>query len=180
MTPEKLGPYCFALTNEEREIHRKRALQRWRSSGLATLGWWPMVIALALILAFWLFLAIGGFINPATSQLALMFGVASFFVGKWLHQWEIERAYARVDAELRALDAASHAEMSIAVGETQVAVEGRYDWSQFVDCEDHADLVWLWMSRNQAAIIPARAFPDPEQRAALQAFLRARINPRKL
>lgn len=180
MAPEKLGPYSFALTNEEREIHRKRALQRWRSSGLATLGWWPMVIALALILAFWLFLAIGGFINPATSQLALMFGVASFFVGKWLHQWEIERAYARMNAEWRALDAASHVEVSIAVEDIQVALEGRYDWSQFIDCEDYADLIWLWMSRNQAAIVPARAFPDPEQRAALLAFLRARIKSPKL
>jgi hypothetical protein len=180
MDPEKLGPYSFALTNEEREIHRKRAAQRWRASGATTLGWWPMVIALALILAVWLLLAIGGLINPASSQFALMFGVAAFFVGKWLHQWEVERAYARMDAQWRKADAASHIEMSVAVDETQVAIEGRYDWSQFVDCEDDSDLIWLWMSRNQAAIIPARALPDPEQRAALLAFLRARINPKKL
>jgi hypothetical protein len=174
MDSQKLGPYSFALTDEERESHRKRAAQRWRASG-AALGWQPMVIALALILAFWLVLAIGGLINPAASQFALMFGVASFFVGKWLHQWEIEGAYARMEARWRAQETASHARMSVTVDETLVAIEGRYDWSQFVDFEEDAGLIWLWMSRNQAAVIPARAFPSAEQRAALLTLLRARI-----
>jgi hypothetical protein len=180
MDSQKFGPYSFALTNEEREIHRKRATRRWRSNGAARLGWWPMAVALALIMAFWLLLAIGGFINPASSQFALMFGVASFFVGKWLHQWEIERAYARMEALWREQEAANHAEMTVAVEETRVAIEGRYGWPQFVAVEDDSNLIWLWMSRNQAAIIPARALPDAEHRAALLAFLRARIKPQKL
>jgi hypothetical protein len=161
----------FVLTEEEHAIYQKRARQRWRS--VATLSWLPTIIALLAILSISLFLTIAGVVDPSASQLALMFGVASYFLGKWLHHWENERAYAR--EVKRHLSSAESPRVSIAFEDALVRTEGQYDWRRFVEFEDRAGLIWLWLSVNQAAIIPARVFADSEQRAALLGLLNEKI-----
>jgi len=94
-----------------------------------------------------------------------MFGVASFFTGKWLHQWEIERAYDRAEAKWRG-ETSRDGQFSIAMDDTIVTVEARafkaqYRWENFTKVEEMAGLVWLWMPRLRALVVSQRAFPDP-------------------
>jgi hypothetical protein len=172
------GPYSFLLTKQEGETRSRRGKQRWRSFA-TRLSWAPTLLALTAIPMVSLLLAILGAISPSGSQVALMFGVASFFLGKWLHQWESERAHAKTEAKWREAGADRLAPTTIAVSETEVTVEARYDWAQFLDVEESADLLWLWMTPSWAAVLPARAFPDAERRAAFATFVRAKINPHK-
>jgi hypothetical protein len=182
MDSARLGPYNYVLTAQELESVRRRARRRWRASGGATLSWGPTILALLVIFGLWLWLATSGAVSPSASQFALMFAVAAFFTGKWLHQWEIERAYARVEADWSARELAEGPQRSVAIEDAFVAVErhthkAQIGWDNFTGVEDSAGLVWLWMSNFQSVVVAARAFPDAERRAAFVSFARAKIKP---
>ena len=178
MDSAHLGPYDFVLTMEERANFRRLARHRWRTRG-GTLGWRPTVGALALIIAAWLWLALSGAVAPHASQIALMFGVGSYFLGKWLHHWEIERAYARIAA---AGEAADDGRRTVVIDEAFVGAEtgtikAQYRWENFVALEEAAGMVVLWTKQLQAVVVPVRVFANAEQRAAFLALARGRINP---
>ena len=180
MDSTRLGPFAYVLSEEERTKIQRRVRLLWRTSG-ATLGWWPTTIALAVILGVSLWLTLAGAMTAHSSQIALLFGVASFFAGKWLHQWEIERAYERAQAKWRG-EASSNDQFSIAIDDAIIAVEApkfkaQYRWEAFVKLEETGGLIWFWSPRFRALVVSERAFPDPDQRAAFLAFARARIKP---
>jgi hypothetical protein len=173
-----LEPYDFVLTKEERANFRRLATHRWRTSG-AALSWWPTVAALAVILVAWLWLALSGAVAPRASQIALMFGVGSYFLGKWLHHWEIERAYARTAAASEAKD---DGRRIVVIDEAFVAAEtrtikARYSWENFVAVEEAAGMAVLWMTPLHAVVVPIRAFTNAQQRAAFLALARGKIKP---
>jgi hypothetical protein len=181
MDSARLGPYTYTLTDDERAKVRRRVRWLWRSEGGATLGWLPTLVALLVILGVSLWLAIAGAMNAHSAEVALMFGVASYFTGKWLHQWEIERAYDRAEAKWRA-EASRDDPFSIAIDDTIVVVEApafkaQYRWENFTKVEETAGLVWLWMPRFRALVVSERAFSDPGRRAAFLALARAKIKP---
>jgi hypothetical protein len=172
------GSYDFVLTTEERANFRRLTRHRLHTRGGA-LGWWPTVAALAAILAAWLWLALSGAVAPHASQIALMFGVASYFLGKWLHHWEIERAYARIAA---ANEAADDGRRTVVIDEAFVGAEARaikaqYRWESFVEAEEAVGLALLWTTQFQAVVVPLRVFADAGQRAAFLAFARDKIKP---
>jgi hypothetical protein len=171
-----LGPYDFVLTTEERANFRRLARHRRRRRG-GTLGWWPTVAALAFILAAWLWLALSGAVAPHASQIALMFGVASYFLGKWLHHWEIERAYARIAA---VSEAADDGRRTVVIDEAFVGAEARtikaqYRWESFVEVEEAAGLALLWTVQFQAVVVPIRVFANAQQCAAFLTLVRGKI-----
>jgi hypothetical protein len=180
MDSARLGPYSYVLTDEERTRIQRRVRLLWRTSG-ATLGWWPTIIALAVILGVSLWLTLAGAMTAHSSEVALLFGVASYFTGKWLHQWEIERAYAQAQAKLRR-ETSSDDQFSIAIDDAVIAVEtpkfkAQYRWESFIKIDGTAGLIWFWLPRFRAVVVSERAFPDSDQRAAFLAFAHARIKP---
>src|ERR1700755_698123 len=106
MDAARLGPFNYVLTAEELRAVKAQARRRWRASGAPKLNWLPTVVAMVLLLGAWFWLAMSGAVSPRASQIALIFGVAGFFTGKWLHHWEIERAYVRADAQWSARELA--------------------------------------------------------------------------
>ena len=176
MDSAHLGPYDFVLTKEERTNFRRLTRHRWRTRG-GTLDWWPTVAALAAIFVAWLWLALSGVVAPHASQIALMFGVASYFLGKWLHHWEIERAYAHIAA---ASEAADDGRRTIVIDEAFVGGETRtinvqYRWESFVEVEEAAGMAVLWTTQFHAVVVPIRVFATAEQRAAFLALARRKI-----
>ena len=178
MNAEHSGPYDFVLTKEERENFRRLTRYRQRTTG-QTLSWQPTIAALVVIFAAWLWLALSGAVAPGASQIALMFGVGSYFLGKWLHHWEIERAYARLAA---ISEAADDGRRIVQIGEAFVRAETRmikaqYSWENFVEVEEAAGMAVLWMRQLHAVVIPIRAFANAERRAAFLALARSNIKP---
>lgn len=178
MDPALLGPYDFVLTQEERANFRRLAKHRSQTNGVA-LSWWPTVAALAVILSAWFWLALSGAIAPRASQIALMFGVGSYFLGKWLHHWEIERAYARTAAASEAEDDGRRIVVidEAFVGAETPTIKARYSWENFVAVEEAAGMAVLWMTQLHAVVVPIRAFTNAEQGAAFLAFARGKIKP---
>jgi hypothetical protein len=182
MDSARLGPYAFVLTPEELAIVRRRARHRWRMSGGPTLGRWPMILALLALVGVWLLLVTGGVLAPRPSQIALMFAVAAFFAGRWLHQWEVDRAFARADAQWSGRQRPEDRELSVAADDAIVSVDGRthkteIGWDNFTNVGEAAGLVWLEMVNFQSVVVAERAFADAQQRAAFLALARAKIKP---
>jgi YcxB-like protein len=183
MDPTDCGPFAYVLTEDELTFLLQRTTQRWRASQ-EQLTWTPTIVALAVILSASLGLAIGGVVSPHSSQVALMFGVASYFAGFWLHHWQLERAADKARADWRNRELASGIQRTIVIDATGVgadrqSIKARYGWDNFTAIEESGGLVILWASHNQAVVVPTRAFPDPAQHAAFLALARAKIAPVK-
>jgi hypothetical protein len=169
------GPYVVELTEDEARIAGARAGLRRALEGRLTPGHLAPLAAFVLAMTFIAILTLTGLLARRHGEIALLAAAGAFMIQRLATRRGFVRARRACLAEIEAMRAAGP--LALSVGEAGLNLSGATRWN-FADClevEDAGGLVYLWPRSGPPAVLPARAFADPEEAARFVKFLRARL-----
>jgi hypothetical protein len=167
--PASLGPYAFALSQEEAKTAAGRAALRATLAGRLSRNHVAPLVAFVLFLAFVAILTFTGLLGRRLGEAALLLAAIVFMASRMAAHWRLR------GAQKNSLAAALYE-----TGETVVRIDasglrfentGRSRRLAFADCdevENAGGIVYLWPRKGEPALIPAHVFASE---AAAQEFL---------
>jgi hypothetical protein len=169
------GPYVFELTEDEARIAGARAGLRRALEGRLTPSHLAPLAAFVLAMAFIAILTLTGLLARRHGEIAILAAAGAFMIQRLATRRRFMRARRACLAEIETIRAAGP--LALIVDETGLDLSGAARW-KFANCleaEDAGGLIYLWPRSGPPAVLPARAFADPQEAARFVEFLRARL-----
>jgi hypothetical protein len=169
------GPCVLELTEDEARIAGARAGLRRALAGRLTLGHLAPLAAFVLAMTFIAILTLTGLVARRHGEIGLLTAAAAFMIQRLATRRRFFRSRRASLAEIETMRAAGP--QALGVDDAGVNLGAAKRWN-FVDClevEDAGGLIYLWPHSGPPAVLPVRAFADPEEAARFVEFLRARL-----